>query len=153
MPRSQNPRVKLPAQRGAKRTGPIGSILPGDHTEVARDIQRLWLEVQRAKPFPPGVKAARVRSLVVVTDDYTADTWQTVLANGTFTVTLPTTGEGRNKGEEIVIKNSGTGTITISQFDATETIDGSTANVVLAAKEWCWLVANITGWWVIAGQT
>lgn len=52
MPRSRDPRSKLPSQRGAKRTGPIGTILPGDDVEVARDIQRIWWELRR-RPQPP----------------------------------------------------------------------------------------------------
>ena len=151
MARSADPRTKLPSQRGAKRTGPIGSILPGDETEVARDIQRIWLEINRLKPFPPGIKPARVRRLVVVTSAYTAEFWDTVLANGTFTVTLPEVDTPvANRSKEIVIKNSGVGTITVNQF-GTESIDGSTASVVLASHESIWLVANVAGWFVLAG--
>lgn len=52
MPRSFDDRRPLPADvrrslRGPKRTGPIGTIVPGDHVEVARDIQRLWEYVRR----------------------------------------------------------------------------------------------------------
>jgi hypothetical protein len=42
MGRSSNPRKPLPAERGAKRTGAIGSIVPGDDVEVAREIARIW---------------------------------------------------------------------------------------------------------------
>ena len=150
MARSADPRTKLASQRGVKRTGPIGSILPGDDAEVARDIQRIWLEITKLKPFPPGVKPARIRSLITVTDDYTAKYWDTVLANGTFTVTLPEVDTPvANRAKEIVIKNSGSGLITVAQFGS-ETIDGSTTNLRLAAEESVWLVANISGWWVIA---
>lgn len=55
MPRSRDPRDKLPAQRGAKRTGPIGTIVPGDEIEVARDIQRAWLEIGRLKKSVAGL--------------------------------------------------------------------------------------------------
>jgi hypothetical protein len=151
MPRSRDPRDKLPSQRGAKRTGPIGSILPGDDVEVARDIQRLWLELRKLKPFPPGVRPQRIRRLVVVTDDYQAEFWDTVLANGTFTVTLPLVDTPvSNMAKEIVVKNSGVGTITVAQ-SGTETIDGSTANVVLSSHTSVWLVANVAGWFILAG--
>lgn len=50
-----------PSLRGPKRTGPIGTIVPGDHTEVARDIQRLWEFVRRRNkdccPTTPGLKS------------------------------------------------------------------------------------------------
>jgi len=48
---------------------------------------------------------------------------RTVLADGTFTVTLPT-GE---KEKTITVKNIGTGTITVS---SSENIDGSSTNVL-----------------------
>lgn len=48
-----DPRQPLPSERGAKRTGAIGSIVPGDHAEVARDIQRIWWELRRVKRKPP----------------------------------------------------------------------------------------------------
>jgi hypothetical protein len=150
MPRSRDPRNKLPSQRGAKRTGPIGSILPGDEDEVARDIQRLWMELHKLKPFPPGVRPQRIRRLVVVTDDYGAEFWDTVLANGTFTVTLPLVDTPiTNRAKEIVVKNSGVGTITVAQA-GTETIDGSTANIVLSSHKSIWLVANLAGWFALA---
>jgi hypothetical protein len=34
-----------PNVRGPKRVGPIGTITPGDHVEVARDIQRLRMQL------------------------------------------------------------------------------------------------------------
>jgi len=49
MSRSADPRKKLASQRGAKRTGSIGSILPGDQDEIARDIQRLWWAIHRLR--------------------------------------------------------------------------------------------------------
>jgi hypothetical protein len=55
MARSHDPRHPLPAERGPKRTGPIGTILPGDDLEVARDIQRLWLEIDRLRRLHPGI--------------------------------------------------------------------------------------------------
>jgi hypothetical protein len=55
MPRSRNPRDKLPSQRGAKRTGSVGTVLPGDDSEVARDIQRIWWEIEQLKRRPTAV--------------------------------------------------------------------------------------------------
>lgn len=66
MPRSFDSRRDFPADirpslRGPKRTGPIGTIVPGDHVEVARDIQRLWEFLRRRNkdccPTTPGLKA------------------------------------------------------------------------------------------------
>jgi hypothetical protein len=68
-----------------------------------------------------------------------------IIANGTFTVTLPAANKCKNK--RFVVKNSGVGTITI--VGSTGNIDGA-ANIVLSVTmESVDLVSDGTNWWVI----
>ena len=68
-----------------------------------------------------------------------------ILANGTFTVTLPDAEQCKNK--RYVVKNSGVGTITI--VSSSGNIDGA-ANIVLSVTmESVDLVSDGTNWWVI----
>ena len=65
---------------------------------------------------------------------------------GTFTITLPTS--GMNAGEEIRIKNMGTGTVTIDP--QTSTIDGSTTDYVMDVQySSITLVSTGTNWEII----
>jgi hypothetical protein len=65
---------------------------------------------------------------------------------GTFTITLPTS--GMNAGEEIRIKNMGTGTVTIDP--QTSTIDGSTTDYVMDVQySAITLVSTGTNWEII----
>ena len=64
----------------------------------------------------------------------------------TFTVTLPTA--AGISGKQFVVKNSGTGIITVDA-DGSETIDGY-ANFVLSTKgEAIWVVSDGSNWKVI----
>jgi hypothetical protein len=65
---------------------------------------------------------------------------------GTFTITLPTSGV--SAGEEIRIKNMGTGTITLDP--QTQTIDGSTSDYLMTVQySSLTLVATGSGWEII----
>jgi len=67
-------------------------------------------------------------------------------ATGTFTITLPTS--GMTAGEEIRIKNMGTGTITVDP--QTSTIDGSTTDYTLDVQySAITLVSTGTNWEII----
>jgi hypothetical protein len=68
-----------------------------------------------------------------------------ILANGTFTVTLPDAEQCKDK--RYVVKNSGVGTITIAS--SAGNIDGA-ANIVLSVTmESVDLVSDGTNWWVV----
>lgn len=81
-----------------------------------------------------------------VTATYSANVGDTIiLADGTFTVTLPIPSKCKNK--RFVVKNSGIGTITI--VGASGTIDGA-ANVVLSVTmEAVDLVSDGSGYWIV----
>lgn len=64
----------------------------------------------------------------------------------TFTVTLPTAGAGRT-GKQYIIKNSGTGIITVDPNGA-ETIDGD-ATITLNQYESITIISNGTNWMII----
>lgn len=77
------------------------------------------------------------------TTNYTAAAGEFVdCTSGTFTVTLPA---GHTAGQQIVVKNSGTGSITIDA-NASETIDGSTTVVIATQYSALWLVSDGTNW-------
>ena len=89
-----------------------------------------------------------VRSVVNTTGAYTAEAGDVVLAAGTFTVTLPTA--VGLLGEEITVKNTGAGTITIGRTSS-QTIDGAASNDSLAAQEARTYMSDGGGWHVIGG--
>ena len=85
-------------------------------------------------------------SLVLKTANYTATLDDTVIScSGTFTVTLPTA--VGCAGREYIIKNTGTGVITV-EGDGTETIDGE-LNQSLNQWDAMAIVSNGTGWSII----
>jgi hypothetical protein len=55
--RSIDPSVRG-SLRGARRTGPIGVILPGDHVEVAREIARLDQDLKKLKALVNSAQTA-----------------------------------------------------------------------------------------------
>lgn len=73
---------------------------------------------------------------------------QTVFANGTFTVTLPTAVTCLDR--EYVIKNTGAGTITLATTSS-QTIDGTTPGT-LAAGKYVRLKSDGAGWQTIANN-
>lgn len=81
-----------------------------------------------------------------VTATYSANVGDTIIiANGTFTVTLPDPTKCKNK--RFVVKNSGVGTITIAGISGT--IDGA-ANVALSVTmEAVDLVSDGNNYWTI----
>lgn len=68
--------------------------------------------------------------------------------SGTFTLTLPTA--VGIAGREFVIRNSGTGTITLGRTSS-QTIDGVAANLVIAGKGFVEVVSDGAGWQVLRG--
>lgn len=67
--------------------------------------------------------------------------------SGTFTITLPTA--AGITGRIYVIKNSGTGTITIATTSS-QTIDGSTTKTLTTQYSGCQLISDGTNWKVVA---
>ena len=65
---------------------------------------------------------------------------------GTFTVTLPTA-DGI-VGKQFVVKNSGTGVITVDG-DGSETIDGALTFILSTKGESIWVVSDGANWKVI----
>jgi hypothetical protein len=85
-------------------------------------------------------------ALVEKTANYTATLADTIIScSGTFTVTLPTA--VGCTGREYVIKNTGTGVITVDA-NSTETIDGELTQTL---NQWdaMAIVSNGTGWSII----
>jgi len=90
------------------------------------------------------------------TDDYTATIFDDVLLiNGTVTVYLYTasggtdqTGNIANSGRRIVIKNIGSGVVTIDPSEA-QTIDGATTKQLTAQYEVLELVSDGSNWHII----
>lgn len=87
------------------------------------------------------------RSVVNTDAAYTAHPGETVLANGTFTVTLPTA--AGNLGAEITVKNVAAGTITVGRTGSQE-IEGAAANQTLAALDAHTYVSDGAGWWIVS---
>lgn len=82
------------------------------------------------------------------TSNYTVDNTDCVIncTSGNFTVTMPTAvGLG---GKYFVIKNSGTGTITIDA-DGSETIDGAANKIMAVQYESYTLISDGVNWLVI----
>ena len=69
-----------------------------------------------------------------------------ILANGTFTVTLPTSAGIKNK--LFYIKNTGSGTITIDG-DGSETIDGDTS-IILESNDSVIIISDDTNWQILS---
>ncbi len=69
-----------------------------------------------------------------------------VLANGTFTVTVPLALD--TKGRVYYIKNIGTGTITVSGSNS-ETIDGETTVDMATQYDVIAITSDNTEWWII----
>ena len=68
--------------------------------------------------------------------------------SGTFTLTLPTA--VGIAGRQFVIRNSGTGTITLGRTSS-QTIDGVAADLVIAGKGFVEVVSDGAGWQVLRG--
>jgi len=84
-----------------------------------------------------------------VTTTYTIDNTDCVvncINNGSFTVTLPTA--VGIEGQYFIIKNSGTGVITIDA-NASETIDGQLNKVMAVQYEAYTVISNGANWLVI----
>lgn len=85
-------------------------------------------------------------NMKTVTSAFTATADEaTILANGTFTVTLPTAVGIR--GKTYTVKNIGTGVITVEP-DGSETID-TCANFVLSQHETIRIQSDNANWWIL----
>lgn len=134
----------------AKKTGGnAGTVQDGDGNLYAVQIY-----VQDDAPAAP-----KAKSLWIDTNDYsrydissigasgtiTIDGPEVIFASGTITVTLFTA--AGNAGVVRIIKNTGTGTVTIDGYSG-ETIDGATTKT-LTANQFCKLISDGANWQVI----
>lgn len=90
--------------------------------------------------------AASAKTVTTQTGNYTVlTTDDIVLVNGTYTMTLPTAVGAT--GKEYIVKNIGTGTVTVDG-DGVETIDAN-ATVALSPYEALKIVSDGTEWWIV----
>lgn len=82
--------------------------------------------------------------VVEATAAVTASPRDFVLANGTFTVSLL---ENQPPGTTVLIKNTGTGTITVSR-SGSDTIDGATSKTMSTQYEMLGFVSDGKNWWI-----
>lgn len=82
------------------------------------------------------------------TSNYTVDNLDCVVncTSGTFTVTMPTAVGA--EGQYFIIKNSGTGVITI-EGDNVETIDGAIFKILAVQYESLTLVSDGSNWIIV----
>lgn len=81
-----------------------------------------------------------------LTTTTTLSTQYIVTTSGTFTLNLPAASS--NNGRQYMIKNVGTGTITLDG-NASETIDGSLTQTLTMQYEYMWIVCNGTSWFIL----
>lgn len=86
------------------------------------------------------------RTVVTKTGTYTANIGEDVLCSGTFTVDLPTA--SGVSGQDIVIKNNGTGTITVDG-NSSETIDGELTIDISVQYDSVTLRSDGTNWYIV----
>lgn len=90
-------------------------------------------------------RTLKTSSYVAKTGTYTARKEdETILANGTFTITLYAANS--NPGHTLLVKNIGSGDVTVAGNTTSEKIDGSNT-VVLAALQSTSLFNDGTNWW------
>jgi len=129
------------------------AIYVQDQTQTARSRSgNVWaIYVQGGTSRFTGVAT----NIQTITTTYTATVNDyTLLCNGTFTVTLPTIGtllsganpQGVKVGQLFVIKNVGTGTITVS---STANIDGATTYTIGAQYQSITVQWDGTQYWII----
>jgi hypothetical protein len=88
-----------------------------------------------------------IRTLTTITGTYSVTEFDhIILANGTFTVTLPSVAEAET-GREFTVKNTGTGLVTVDP-SGSETIDGSTLQP-LSQYESLTIINTGTDWAII----
>lgn len=90
--------------------------------------------------------AGLVTAPSTITTTTTLSTQYVILASGTITLNLPDASS--NNGRQYIIKNIGTGTITVDG-NASETIDGSLTASLSVQYEYLALVCNGTEWFII----
>ena len=87
-----------------------------------------------------------IRDRVTTADIFAGNT---ITCNGTFTVTLPSV-NAVHAGDDVIIKNIGSGTITIATTSS-QTIDGATTQT-LTANQAMRIMSNGAGAWAIVGK-
>ena len=85
------------------------------------------------------------RNVQTKSANYTANIGDVVLASNTITISLPS---GHSAGDRVIVKNIGTGTITIDG-DGAETIDGSATYDLNYQYESVTCISNGTNWYLI----
>jgi hypothetical protein len=116
-------------------------------TAIILSVQNNGTHVFDVQPSSVVNKVGFANPIVTVTAAYSATSANyTILANGTFTVTIPTS--GLNVGQMLVVKNIGTGTITVSA-GGTVNIDGATTQPLASQYGVLRLHWNGAQWWTI----
>ena len=143
---------------GAITTETMATPVGGrSHKAMHNDANAAIVAVQTELGTNPRGTAATVAARLDTVQAYRAVTSTDSVAvtdhvvhatSGTFTLTLPTA--VGIAGREFVIRNSGTGTITLGRTSS-QTIDGVAANLVIAGKGFVEVVSDGAGWQVLRG--
>lgn len=112
--------------------------IDGDYAKVGQ-FNELYIDTYPVLSTKEDVKSITTAYTATVND-------RVLLCNGTFTVTLPLA--ARANGITYVIKNVGTGTITIDGYSS-ETIDGATTKALSSQYASHRIVSNGTAWFII----
>lgn len=112
--------------------------IDGDYAKAGQ-FEQLYVNTYPVLSTKEGVKSISTTYTASVND-------RVLLCNGTFTVNLPLA--SRANGITYVIKNIGTGTITIDA-SGSETIDGATTKTLSVQYASYRIVCNGTAWYII----
>lgn len=119
-----NPLIMNSAGRGT-------AFLNGDYKVVEKDSNDVTLRTtDRVNPTATVTSTARSTAYTLIG----TDTGGVTEASGTFTLTL-TAAATLTSGWNHYVKNVGTGTITIARANSGDTINGTAANITLAADQ------------------
>lgn len=130
----------LVAVSGASRTTP--SAVTTTHLNFTGSGGELYIESNAEIDGELFCDGNETSSITAVTGNYTAGSRTYITASGTITVTLPAI-SGKT-GRRYIIKNKGTGTVTVDG-NASETIDGSLTQPV-GPKESIQIINDGTEW-------
>lgn len=114
----------------------IEGIVGRDDFRAIRQLEDLLRDVAST--------ALVVRSVTAAADVIASD--DVVLADGTFSVTLPLA--ANNNGRPITIKNVGVGVVTVAA-SGSDTIDGASSYVLAVPYQSVTIVGATSGAWVI----
>lgn len=147
--------LKVTTTTGALTTAVIGDfpaldqyVTPSTSGNVLTSNGSAWTSAASTSCGVPTV-LAKTANYTVATSDGCTSTGVTIEAtSGTFTVTLYVTAS--NAGRKVIVKNSGTGVVTIDA-DGTETIDGA-LTLTLAQYDAFTIQVNAAGtaWMIIS---